>query len=110
MLTTFKTQLVEKEVELNKVKAGLIVSEQELKNTPQVIVTKKSVGQDPLFNQIVAETSDTSMKDVAQTFDKYNLFVAPVINDQEILEGIITVDDVFSIVIEELWGERSSIS
>jgi len=103
MLTTFKTQLVEKEVELNKVKAGLIVSEQELKNTPQVIVTKKSVGQDPLFNQIVAETSDTSMKDVAQITMK----------SEEINEGYINlktkVSD-YKIAASELSGEIAMIN
>ena len=66
MLTTFKTQLVEKEVELNKIIAGLTASEKELKNTPQVIVTKKSVGKDPLLNQIIAEANGTSIKDAAQ--------------------------------------------
>jgi uncharacterized protein involved in exopolysaccharide biosynthesis len=66
MLTTFKTQLVEKEVEFNKISAGLTVSEKELKDTPQVIITKKSVEQDPLLNQIIAETNGTSIKDAAQ--------------------------------------------
>lgn len=54
------------EVELNKVRAGLTTAEQELKNTPLLIVTNKSVGQDPLLNQILAETNGTSVKDAAQ--------------------------------------------
>lgn len=79
MLTTFKTELVEKEVELNKVKAGLTMAEQELKTTPKVIVTKKSVGQDPLLNQIIAETNGTSIKDTAQI----------TMNSEEVNEGYI---------------------
>lgn len=79
MLTTFKTELVEKEVELNKVKAGLTVAEQELKRTPQVIVTKKSVGQDPLLSQIIAETNGSSIKDAAQI----------TMNSEEVNEGYI---------------------
>lgn len=66
MLTSFKTQLIRKEVELSKTKAGLAASEQALKSTPKVIVTKKSVGQDPLLNQIVSEANGTSAKDTAQ--------------------------------------------
>lgn len=79
MLTTFKTELVEKEVELNKVKAGLTMAEQELNSTPRVIVTKKSVGTDPLLNQIVAETNGTSIKDTAQI----------TMNSEEVNEGYI---------------------
>ena len=79
MLTTFKTELVEKEVELNKVKAGLTMAEQELKTTPKVIVTKKSVGQDPLLNQIIAETNVSSIKDTAQI----------TMNSEEVNEGYI---------------------
>jgi capsular polysaccharide biosynthesis protein len=81
MITTFKTQLVEKEVELNKVKAGLTVAEQELKNTPQVIVTRKSVGQDPLLNQIIAEANGTSIKDAAQV----------TMESEEVNEGYIEI-------------------
>jgi uncharacterized protein involved in exopolysaccharide biosynthesis len=102
MLTTFKTQLVEKEVELNKVIAGLSVSEKELKNTPQVIVTTKFVGQDPLLNQIVAESKDTSLNDAAQITMK----------SEEINEGYITlrtkVSD-YKIAASELSGEINMI-
>jgi uncharacterized protein involved in exopolysaccharide biosynthesis len=98
MLTTFKTQLVEKEVELNKVNAGLMVSEKELKNTPQLIITTKSVGQDPLLNQIVAEINTTSVKDAAQITMK----------SEEINEGYVSlrtkVSD-YKILASELTGE-----
>ena len=102
MLTTFKTQLVEKEVELNKVKAGLTMSEQELKNTPQLIVTKKSVGQDPLLNQILAETNGTSIKDTAQI----------IMKSEEVNEGYIelrTKVSEYRIDVSELAGEMSMI-
>jgi capsular polysaccharide biosynthesis protein len=102
MLTTFKTELVEKEVELNKVKAGLTMSQQELKNTPQLIVTKKSVGQDPLLNQIIAETNGTSIKDMAQITMK----------SEEVNEGYIELSTKVSeyrIDAAELSGEMNMI-
>jgi polysaccharide biosynthesis transport protein len=102
MLTTFKTQLVQKEVELNKAKAGLITSEKELKNTPQVIVTKKSVGQDPLLNQIIAETNGTSIKEAAQI----------TMNSEEVNEGYISLSTKVSenrIAVSELSGEIDMI-
>ncbi|MDF2802091.1 MAG: hypothetical protein K0S61_1994 [Anaerocolumna sp.] len=94
MLTTFKTQLVEKEVELNKVSAGLTVSEKELKNTPQVLVTKKSVGQDPLLNQIIAETNGTSIKDAAQiTMESEEINAAYISLNAKVSEYKITVSE-----------------
>jgi uncharacterized protein involved in exopolysaccharide biosynthesis len=102
MLTTFKTQLVEKEVELSKINTGLTVSQKELKNTPQVIVTKKSVGQDPLLNQIIAEANDTSIKDAAQI----------IMENEEINEGYINLSakvSEYKIAVSELLGEIDMI-
>lgn len=50
-----------------------------------------------------------SAKAVAFTLDKYNLFAVPVIDAERILHGIITVDDILSVVIEEAWGEKSGL-
>lgn len=102
MLTTFKTELVEKEVELNKVKAGLTMAEHELKSTPRVIVTKKSVGQDPLLNQIIAETNGTSIKDTAQI----------TMESEEVNEGYIelrTKVSGYRIDVSELSAEMNMI-
>ncbi len=40
-------------------------------------------------------------EEVAKTFQKYNMSVLPVINNKHILKGIITVDDIVDIVVEE---------
>lgn len=45
-----------------------------------------------------------SLKEVAAMLAKYNLFAAPVVNDEGVMEGIITIDDVMSVVIDEAWG------
>jgi CBS domain-containing protein len=47
---------------------------------------------------------DDSVRDVAYTMDKYNLYTLPVVDDDGILEGIITVDDVLHAAVEEAWG------
>jgi magnesium transporter len=39
-----------------------------------------------------------SEKDVAEMFDKYNLMILPVVDDEEKLAGIITADDVISLL------------
>lgn len=46
------------------------------------------------------------LRDVAEMLAKYNLFAAPVVNDDNVLEGIITIDDVLSVVVDEVWGGR----
>jgi polysaccharide biosynthesis transport protein len=102
MLTTFKTELVEKEVELYKVKAGLTISEQELKSIPQLIVTNKSVGQDPLLNQIISEANGTSIRDTAQITMK----------SEEVNVGYVSLRTKVSeyrIAVAELSGEMNMI-
>lgn len=47
---------------------------------------------------------DDSVRDVAYTMDKYNLYTLPVVDDDGVLEGIITVDDVLHSAVEEAWG------
>ena len=102
MLTNYKTQIVEKEVELNKVKSGLTAAEQELKITPKIFITKKSVGDDPLLNQILAETKGTSVKNTAQV----------TMESEEMNEGYISlrtkVSD-YKIAVSELSRELDMV-
>jgi magnesium transporter len=50
-----------------------------------------------------------SIKEVAYEMDKYNLFTVPAVNDEGVLEGIITIDDVLHHVVEEAWGKRTGL-
>ena len=52
---------------------------------------------------------EDSVKDVAYAMDKYNLFILPAVDDSGVLEGIITVDDVLHVAVEEAWGKRSGL-
>ncbi|MBN1283002.1 MAG: magnesium transporter [Proteobacteria bacterium] len=52
---------------------------------------------------------ETSVKDVAYTMDKYNLYTLPAIDDDGKLEGIITVDDVLHAAVEQAWGKRGGL-
>ncbi|HPQ80351.1 MAG TPA: CBS domain-containing protein [bacterium] len=51
---------------------------------------------------------DDSAEEVARAMDKYNLFTLPAVDDDGVLEGIITVDDVLHVAVEEAWGKRSA--
>jgi magnesium transporter len=52
---------------------------------------------------------EDSVKDVAFLMDKYNLYTLPAVDDDGILEGIITVDDVLHVAVEEAWGKPSGM-
>ena len=45
--------------------------------------------------------SDSSESDVVELFDKYNLLTLPVVDEQQFLLGVITVDDVLSVLREK---------
>ncbi|WP_427337945.1 GumC family protein [Caloranaerobacter sp. DY30410] len=64
LLTGYKTQLVQKEVALNKLEAALEAAEKELRATPKVLVTKKSISEDPILSQLVTDASNLETKDV----------------------------------------------
>lgn len=49
---------------------------------------------------------NNSVKDVAYLMDKYKISAIPVIDENKILHGIITVDDILSQVISIAWRKR----
>ena len=56
--------------------------------------TLKSLAQDPLISAPV----DMSQERVTELFDKYNIFTLPVVDKQRILSGVITADDIISVL------------
>jgi Mg/Co/Ni transporter MgtE len=62
-------------------------------NTPM-----RSLTQEPL----VFAHEGVSDKEVAELFDKYNLQTLPVVNEQNKLTGVITSDDVISMLRAKL--------
>ncbi len=54
----------------------------------------KTLAQDPLISAHVDMPQDR----VTELFDKYNIFTLPVVDDKQILSGVITADDVISVL------------
>ncbi len=52
---------------------------------------------------------DDSAKEVAYIIEKYNLMAIPVIDHERVIQGIITIDDVLSLVIAETWGKKTGL-
>jgi magnesium transporter len=57
-----------------------------------------SLTQEPL----ISCTEKAREKEVAELFDKYNLLTLPVVNDDKKLLGVITSDDVISMLRAQL--------
>ena len=57
--------------------------------------------KDIMERDFVYVSPDTDQEDVAQLVSEYNYLALPVLNDKNIIEGIITVDDVIDVIREE---------
>ncbi len=80
--------------------AGMISLRKLLIESPEAKVSDVMLKKPPALNV------GDPLKDVAQVLAKYNLFAVPVVNDENVMEGIITIDDVLAVVIDEVWGGR----
>lgn len=55
------------------------------------------------FRKNISVYPDSSLKEVAILMDKYKINVLPVVNDEKIIQGIITVDDTLDQLITIAW-------
>ncbi|ERN52611.1 magnesium transporter [Alkalihalophilus marmarensis DSM 21297] len=57
--------------------------------------------EDIMFSRVVSVSVDADQEEVAQTIERYDFIAVPVVDAQNTLLGIITVDDAIDIVIRE---------
>ncbi len=57
--------------------------------------------EDLMFNRVVSVHVDADQEEVAQTIERYDFIAVPVVNDENVLLGIITVDDAIDVMIRE---------
>ncbi len=58
-----------------------------------------------VIDPVKVKVSD-HQNEVAKTIAKYNLFSVPVVNDDNHLQGIVTVDDAIDILLPTAWKKR----
>jgi Mg/Co/Ni transporter MgtE/sporulation protein YlmC with PRC-barrel domain len=58
--------------------------------------------------QVISVRPETGLREVAETFTKYNLMVLPVVDEGGELKGIITVDDVLNRILPMIWKQRAA--
>jgi magnesium transporter len=56
---------------------------------------------DVMQNNVIHVNTDMDQEEVAKVVAKYDLLAVPVIDDESILQGIITVDDILDVIEEE---------
>lgn len=64
-----------------------------------ILARPESPLQDIMRAPIKSLTLDAERKDVAEFISKYNLLAAPVVNENNVLRGIVTVDDVVDFLL-----------
>jgi magnesium transporter len=71
-----------------------------------VLADPKAVLKDLMYMRVVSVNLLDSQDQVAQAISKYNLLAVPVVDDQQRLQGIVTVDDALDKIIPTKWKKR----
>ncbi len=65
------------------------------------------------LNDLVASVQtvspDTELEEVARLMTDFDLTVVPVVDEEQVLLGVVTVDDVLELVLPEGWRRRSNL-
>ncbi|EGV08865.1 magnesium transporter [Parvimonas sp. oral taxon 393 str. F0440] len=67
-----------------------------------LLASANTLISDIMETDVISVECDEDQEEVAKIFTKYDLLVLPVVNDQHRLIGIITIDDVYDIIQDEV--------
>lgn len=74
-----------------------------------ILANSQDIIQKAAFPKIYSVQLDSSVKEVAYLMEKYKYYTIPVVDANNVLHGIITVDDVLSQVISIAWRRLKKI-
>ena len=74
-----------------------------------LLASSNTMISDIMETDVISVECDEDQEEVAKIFTKYDLLVLPVVNDQHRLMGIITIDDVYDIIQEEVTEDLQKI-
>ncbi|SDZ12930.1 magnesium transporter [Evansella caseinilytica] len=57
--------------------------------------------RDIMFNRVISVPLEMDQEEVAQLIQRYDFLAVPVVDENNVLKGIVTVDDVIDVFIEE---------
>jgi len=90
LITQYKNDLLNAEIEENKIMASLVAAKKELANTSEKIILKKSIADDYLLSQYVGEKGNNSIENVlnieleSEEINEVYTYLKNQINDFEI--------------------------
>jgi CBS domain-containing protein len=64
---------------------------------------------DDLIVSVQTVTPDTELEEIARLMTDFDLTVVPVVDDDHVLVGVVTVDDVLELVLPEGWRRRFNL-
>lgn len=56
---------------------------------------------DIMYERVISVTADTDQEEVARSVERYDFIAIPVVDENHVLVGIVTVDDIIDIFIKE---------
>lgn len=59
-----------------------------------------------MVKQVIQVHVDASIQEIAETMEDYNLLALPVVDDENRMQGIVTIDDALQQVLPEDWRRR----
>jgi magnesium transporter len=71
-----------------------------------IIARPETLIRDVMIDEPVAVVVGASQEEVAEVVAHYNLLAVPVVDEQNVLMGIVTVDDAIDTVIPTAWKKR----
>ncbi|MBE3076174.1 MAG: magnesium transporter, partial [Actinobacteria bacterium] len=71
-----------------------------------IIASRSTLVEEFMEQHLISVRADASLGEVSQIVAKYNLMAVPVIDEDNIMRGIITVDDAIDIVLPLSWKKR----
>ena len=71
-----------------------------------IIAQPSTLIEDFMVSKIMHVHLDASVEEVVQTLSDYNLLAVPVVDDENRMQGIITVDDALEEILPEDWRRR----
>ncbi len=66
--------------------------------------------KDIMFERVISVTVDTDQEKVARVIEKYDFLAVPVVEKDNVLVGIVTIDDVIDVVIREATEDIEKLS
>lgn len=64
-----------------------------------IVAKPETLIRDFMIEKVISVPVDASIRDVGEVISKYNLLAAPVVDQHNRIQGIVTVDDVMDRVL-----------